>query len=680
MPVRLPRQFGRYRILRPIAEGGMGAVFLAHDTVMDAEVAIKVPHRNAAQSQQAVQRFYREARVMFGLRHPNVCPVYDVGEIDGHLYLVMAYIDGEPLSKTIAARGTFPEPDAAKLIGTIATALELAHQKGIVHRDLKPANIMLENGDMPIVMDFGLALQTNTDASRLTQTGSVIGTPAYMPIEQVMGQTDRIGPRTDVYSLGVILFEMLCGQLPFNGGVTEVLGQIIGADAPPVSEWNPQVDSSLETICLQAMAKQPEERYPTMQSFAEALAAYGVQPTNRQRTPASVGDSAPSIFPIAPPKPLRVSHSRTSSPERAASKRPTISGTSANNATKASRKSHSEPPEAQRKPRVPQIPWDRPLARTVVVATLLTVGLIAFILNSGSSPPPANPIVETNPVEPLDLMHAPFDETETQAGQQAWAEYLDQPKVQTNSIGMKLVLLPAGEFLMGSPEAEKYREDYETQHQVRITQPFYLGQTEVTQGQWEAVMGTTPWKDQGYVQVGASYATTYVSWEDAVAFCGKLTEQERKAGRLPQAWEYTLPTEAQWEYACRAGTKTAYSFGDDDSKIGDYAWYGGIIGDGNAKTEQYAHEVGQKKANPWGLYDMHGNVWEWCADWFDSDYYGKSPLDNPSNPEEGSNRVLRGGSWYGTARYCRSAYRDRYDPTNRDYDLGFRVARVLPSQ
>ena len=186
-----------------------------------------------------------------------------------------------------------------------------------------------------------------------------------------------------------------------------------------------------------------------------------------------------------------------------------------------------------------------------------------------------------------------------------------------NSIGMVLVPIPAGEFLMGSPETEPGRRDNEVQHQVTLTKPFLLGVHEVTQGQWQAVMGTTPWKGKEFVKEGDDYPATYVSWHDAVEFCRKLSEKE--------GLEYRLPTEAEWEYACRAGTTTAYSFGDDASELGEYAWYRE-----NARNvgQKYAHTVGQKKPNPWGLYDMHGNVWEWCSDW-----YGDYPSGSVTDPQ-----------------------------------------------
>ena len=146
---------------------------------------------------------------------------------------------------------------------------------------------------------------------------------------------------------------------------------------------------------------------------------------------------------------------------------------------------------------------------------------------------------------------------------------------------------------------------------VFLTQGYWLGRYEVTQSEWKEVMQTEPWKGKDSMKEGADYPATFVSWNDATDFCGKFTEQERDAGRLANGWEYTLPTERQWERACRAQTETKYSFGNDESKLGDYAWFDDNTGNDG---EDYAHQVGQKKPNPWGLCDMHGNVWEWCHD------------------------------------------------------------------
>jgi len=247
----------------------------------------------------------------------------------------------------------------------------------------------------------------------------------------------------------------------------------------------------------------------------------------------------------------------------------------------------------------------------------------------------------------------------------------------TNSIGMKLRLIPAGEFLMGSSrsadeiarqldsKAEYYEDEY-PQHQVRISQPFYLGTTEVTQGQWQAVMGTRPWAGKSYFKEGRDYPAVYISWEDAVDFCRKLSAKEGVT--------YRLPTEAEWEYACRAGSRTMYSFGDNLSQLGAYAWC-----DENAwdVDEKYAHIVGTKRANAWGLYDMHGNVPEWCQDWYDENYYGGSPTNDPEGPREGSYRVYRGGSFSNDASDTRSASRCGLPPDSRYFDFfGIRLART----
>jgi formylglycine-generating enzyme required for sulfatase activity len=219
---------------------------------------------------------------------------------------------------------------------------------------------------------------------------------------------------------------------------------------------------------------------------------------------------------------------------------------------------------------------------------------------------------------------------------------------------------------MGSPKNEKERRDNENQVQVTLTKGFWLGQHEVTQAEWQRVMQTTPWRGNNYVKVGEEYPATYVSWDDAIKFCQKLTEQERAANRLPRGWKYTLPTEAQWEYACRAGTKSQFSFGDDDSNLGDYAWFSKNAEDG---ADQHPHRVGQKKANLWGLHDMHGNVWEWCRTWYAKESAGGT---DPQGPTEGSARVYRGASWDGDG--CRSAHRGSLPPRARAPGLGFRVA------
>ena len=242
--------------------------------------------------------------------------------------------------------------------------------------------------------------------------------------------------------------------------------------------------------------------------------------------------------------------------------------------------------------------------------------------------------------------------------------------------GTKFRWCPAGTFTMGMEDAT----NDEAPVQVTLSRGFWLCETEVTQGQFRRVMQSTPWKsetDVRDVKEGSDYAASYISYDDAVAYCEKLTAQEKAAGRLPAGWKYALPTEAQWEYACRAGTTTKYSFGDEESRLGDYGWWGGFVGEGNAKTEQYAHRVGQKKSNPWGLRDMHGNVWEWCADWYGEKLPGgHDPVGVPA----GLGRVLRGGGWGNGAIICRSAIRSSLPPDLGIFEQGFRVAGVPSSE
>ncbi|MCE2814151.1 MAG: formylglycine-generating enzyme family protein [Planctomycetota bacterium] len=251
-------------------------------------------------------------------------------------------------------------------------------------------------------------------------------------------------------------------------------------------------------------------------------------------------------------------------------------------------------------------------------------------------------------------------------------ERAQSPQTITNGIGMEMVLIKQGNFIMGSPKTEfgdggKHLEDESPQHEVRISRDFYMGQTEVTQVQWKAIMGTEPWKGKENVKEGDNYPASYISWTQAGEFCQRLSKQEEKQGR-----KYRLPTEAEWEYACRAGTKTKYSCGDDDGTLSEYAWF-----DANAKNagESYAHEVGRKKANGYGLHDMHGNVSEWCTDLYDPKYYANSAKVDPlASTSSRKGRVTRGGNWFGTKGFCRSAVRDGENlPYALSAALGFRV-------
>ncbi|MDR1383016.1 MAG: formylglycine-generating enzyme family protein [Planctomycetaceae bacterium] len=230
---------------------------------------------------------------------------------------------------------------------------------------------------------------------------------------------------------------------------------------------------------------------------------------------------------------------------------------------------------------------------------------------------------------------------------------------------------PAGTFTMGSPESETDRWGGETQHRVTLTKGFWMQETEVTQEQWENVKGSNPSHFKGN-----RLPVENVSWDDCQYYLRKLN------ALISSDYEFSLPTEAQWEYACRAGSTTAYSFGDSREQLKDYAWFGAYLTEYGltASSGKTTNPVGQKKANAWGLYDMHGNVWEWCNDlWWHDDYPSGSATD-PIGANNGSFRVGRGGSWNYYALGCRSAFRTRIAPARREYDWGLRLSLVDKSK
>jgi formylglycine-generating enzyme required for sulfatase activity len=249
-------------------------------------------------------------------------------------------------------------------------------------------------------------------------------------------------------------------------------------------------------------------------------------------------------------------------------------------------------------------------------------------------------------------------------------------------VKMKLVLIPAGEFMMGgkfSPaesakkfggQARNYASEH-PRHKVTISKPFYMGVFELTQAQWEAVMDEKPYAGKMVTKAGPDYPASWMQWKEAKEYCAKLS---KKLGR-----KVALPTEAQWEYACRAGSETEFCYGDDPAKIGDYGWLGGNMID-NQKAKTYARKGGQRKPNAWGLYDMHGNVWEWCLDWYSKDFYAGGNKVDPVCSKEAKTVVARGGSWYNGAIHLRSAARNSWTgPGYRHYNYGFRVVVAADS-
>jgi serine/threonine protein kinase len=292
-------RFDDYELLEEIARGGMGVVYKARQVSLNRIVALKMILEHGSPNEEAVQRFHREARAAAALDHPNIVPIYASGQYDGRPYFTMAYVDGENLQERVRREGLPPPPQAAALVQTLAEAAAFAHKHGIIHRDLKPVNVLIDRQGRPRVTDFGLAYRPEAPAAadRLTQAGQVLGTPSYMSPEQATSKHSAIGPATDVYSLGGILYFLLTGQPPFKGhSVSEVLCQVVMQPPASPEQVNPQVPAALAAICLRCLEKDPTNRYPTANALAAALRA----PTMEVAAPAA-----------EPPKPVPAKRTRS---------------------------------------------------------------------------------------------------------------------------------------------------------------------------------------------------------------------------------------------------------------------------------------------------------------------------------------------------------------------------------
>lgn len=675
-----PLVLGDYVLLSKIGAGGMGQVFKAQHRVMERLVAIKLLPPALVKDEEAVKRFQREVKAAAKLTHPNIVAALDARKERGVWCLVMEYVEGRDLARVVAQDGPLPVTRAVDYIRQAARGLAYAHKSGVVHRDIKPANLLLDKEGTVKILDMGLARIDDAAVAAaqegLTQSGQVMGTIDYMAPEQAFN-TRTADARADIYSLGCTLWRFLTGQNLFAGEtVVEKLMAHQTLPIPSLTAVRPDVPAALQQVFERMVAKKPDERWQTMAEVEAALAGLeGPAPSGATQPKPEVDSQLNAFFQSLPGKKPATTPTKTATAAPPDGPAATVSLNSPQVTTDpvSERTIHSAR-EATRRPSGARPKDKLPLYLVGGLAGVLAVCLGIWVAlrgrdgsevtlpkrasasagtSSGKSPPGESAGVKpVGPAPPLAV--APFDEAKANQHQQAWAKYLGEPIEKEIALpgGEKLVmvLIPPGEFTRS--------EDGQARLRVRLTNPFYLGKYEVTQAQWQVVTGSNPsqFKDR------PTHPVEMVSWEDTQSFLAKLNN-----GGTAGPWRFDLPTEAQWEYACRAGTTTAFSFGDSDTDLPQYAWFKENAGD-------KSHPVGQLQANPFGLYDMHGNVWEWCVDWIDAGYYAKAPLDDPPGPSRGSRRVARGGSWDYVAPDCRTAYRVADAPMGRWFSGGFRLA------
>lgn len=632
---------GGYRVERLLGGGGMGQVYLAHDDVLGRPVAVKVMHADLAADRDARQRFLAEGRAEAGLHNDHVVPVLRAGEEGGRLFLVMPYLQGESLEERLKRPGPLPVAEALRVAREAALGLEAAHRAGQVHRDVKPANLWLETpGDKVLLLDFGLVHRADM---ALTRTGDVLGTPAYMSPEQVDGLP--VDGRSDLFSLGCVLYRMLTGVRPFDGPtVTAVYRALAECKPVPPCQRRGDVPREVSDFVMRLLARQPKDRPQSASEVVTALAALERRPPRPARRRGWLVAAGVVLIVTTASAAVgwrALTGAFVSAPQVSAL--PTTAG--------------SPTPEPANKAQPPS-----------------TTGPVV--------PPTTTPITPTRPA----ALKAPFTQAEARAAQEAWSKYLGRAVEEEIDLGggvkLVLVLIPPGTFTMGSPRGERDREDDEDTHEVQVTRPFYLGKYSVTQGQYEAVTGKNPssfFPEQEAV-TGAGITDTgrfpveQVSWDDADAFCREL-QKRVKRGKV------CLPCEAQREYACRAGTETPFHFGAtldgrDANCDGNYPYGTETRGPYLGRTAR----VGSYAANAFGLYDLHGNVWEWCADWYgpyrDVPAYREYGCPVQTN-ETSEYRVLRGGSWYYHACASRAAIRRWATPGHHFNYVGFRVCVLV---
>ena len=610
--------FGKYIIQEKLGAGGMGQVYKAYHPEAAKLVAIKVILPQGKFDTESVKRFEREVKASEKLVHPNIIAVLDSGSSKGILFMVMELIEGKDLFELINEKGKLSVNEAVAYIIQAARALEHAHANGVIHRDVKPANLIADSHGFLKIVDMGLAKiqagENEDKISMLTTNTAIMGSADFMSPEQTVS-TKNVDNRTDIYSLGASFYFLLTAKVMYPQKAT--FSKLISHRQAPISSlkfMRPDVSQKLDDIYTKMVAKKVGDRYQSMTELILDLEAL----------------------------------------EKESGTQDLLKQGAALNPFQVNGVNFLDLDDNSIKPKKTSGIFSNKKIALFCAGLLVLVGLLFVILFIPKNTMVKNDINNTNDAQDA-FLEPPFDNNQAQEEQQSLAKTLGLAVETTVDLGrgvnLAMILIPQGKFMMGSPLSEPGHKDDELQHQVVFSRPYFIGKYEVTQEQWEAVMGDNPSQTKG-----AKLPVTNISWNDCQNFISKLNAKTES--------NYRFPTEAEWEFACRSGAKSAYSVGDKITK-----------NDANYENVKAGVKpVGSYKPNPFGLYDMHGNVWEFCSDWYGAYAAGKS-ID-PMGVNNGRDHVLRGGSFFVDGLLLRSSTRDLVAPDFHNVVIGLRLAKT----
>lgn len=672
-------KIGRYEIVSELGRGAMGIVHKGHDPNIDRFVAIKTLSLAAldVDSAQLEHRFRIEAQAAGRLTHPNIVSIYEFGEDAEHAFIAMEYVDGCTLSELENRGNLLGVNQILDIMDKVLNALQYAHDKGVVHRDIKPSNIMYtQNGDVKIA-DFGIA---RMESSTRTQVGTVLGTPGYMSPEQILGES--VDNRTDIFSAGILLYELLTGERAFaSTNITSTSYKIVHTELPPPSKLCLNVPAAFDTVVAKALAKQRDGRFQTADQFSLALQSIRsvcassisdqAQPMPvaeetvvQQRIDTGSGDGPTTVvMSVIPP----VDNEATGSSERPAAVRSGKSVKTANSGF-----------------------WK------IAGIGMVLIGSASFywgFVGKSYRPMLEEPGAGQKEIVANESVISPDPPVASE-------QHLPGTTFKDCESCPTMVVIPPGVFFQGSSENEPHREQSEGPiRQVEISYPLAVGVIEITRrqfanfvaessytmkgcwvydGDWKR-QPASDWRSPGFVQT-SDHPVTCVSWNDAQAYIDWLSE---KAGK-----QYRLLSESEWEYTARAGSATvrnrvgnmgsACRFANVADKAAEENYPGWKVNNCNDR-HVFTAPGSLFEANDFGVNDTLGNVFEWVADCWNTNYEAAPTDGSPWFDGECDKRILRGGSWYSRPNFVRAAYRNRFTAGHRSSSFGFRVARALES-